>query len=362
MVSTSGTVSTTVFKTYKIVDHAFRRCRMAPEEITPQHLQTALDCLFLNFSKMANRGIPLWTIQRYILPLYQGQYQVDCPVGTVDTLNVALRTLLRLTGTYTASEGDASLAFDGDVKTSCTQTTPGGNIAIEFDGTTNISNVGILFNSTVAALSFVIETTSDGSTWNTVYTNDAYASVQGEWLWVDLDSPTTALISGYQNDITACRIRAIAPSILNIDEFFLSNTPQEIPMANINKDDYANLPNHNFQGRPVQWWYNIQLSPPQMWIWPAANAAANFQQLILYSHRQIQDVGTLNQLIEFPTRWYDAAIWDLAMILCDEIKEVPPGRKEEIRTDAEKSITEAWNQETDRSPIYLRVNISPYTR
>lgn len=359
--NTSGTVSQTVFKTNKIIEHAFRRCKLAPEEITAQHLQTALDCLYLKLSSMANRGIPLWTIERDIIPIYQGQYQFDCPTGTVDTLNLNIRDIQRITGTYSSSEGNASLAFDGDVSTACTQVTAAGTITISFVGGTNLTTVGILFHAS-GTQNFIVETSIDNVDWNPIYTNSTYVASAGEWLWVDLDNPTSTLKSSYQNDIYFCRIRAIAPTVLSIDEFVLANTPREIPMSIINKDDYANLPDHTFQGRPVQWWYNRQLSPPQMWIWPAADAASVFRQLILYRHRHIQDVGTLNQLLEVPQRWYDAIIWDLVLILCDEIKEVSPDRKGQIQPEAEKAINWAWNEETDRSPIYLRVNISPYTR
>jgi hypothetical protein len=359
--TTSGTVSQTVFRTIKIIEHAFRRCKVAPEEVTAQHLEVAKDCLYLKLSNMANRGIPLWTIERDIIPLYQGQYQFDCPTGTVDTLNLNIRDIQRVTGIYSASEGNADSAFDGDVSTACTQTTPGGTITATFSDDTNLTILGILFNSS-GTFNFIVETSTDSLNWNPIYTNAAYIATQGEWLWVDLDNPTSTLASSYQNGVTYCRLRAVTPTILNIDELVLANTPREIPMAPINKDDYANLPDHTFQGRPVQYWYNRQLSPPQMWIWPAADAASVFRQLILYRHRHIQDVGTLNQLLEIPQRWYDAIIWDLAMLLCDEIKEVSPDRKTQIQPDADKAINGAWNEETDRAPTYLRVNISPYTR
>lgn len=359
--STSGNVGLMTFKTLKIVEHGFRRCKMAPEEVSPQNLQVALDCLFLNFSKMANRGIPLWTIERDILGMSQGQYKIDCPLGTEETLNLNLRTIQRVDGINTSTQGNADLAFDGDVATACTQTTPGGNITVTFEGDTNITILGILPNAT-GSWSIVVETSDDGINWTPIYTNTAFLAIRGVWQWIDLDNPTTTLGAAAQNGISVARLRAIAPTILDVDEFVLANTPQEIPMAVINRDDYANLPDHTFQGRPVQWWFDRLYPVSQMWIWPAANAAAVFQQLILYRHRQIQDVGQLFGLVEIPQRWYDAVIWDLAMLLCDSIKEVAAGRKEEIRSDADMSITRAWNGESDGSPIFIRPNISPYTK
>jgi hypothetical protein len=381
-VATSGTVSTTVFKTRKVVDHAFRRCRLAPQEITAEHLETALDCLYLLLSNIANRGIPLWTIERDILALYQGQYVVACPVGTEDILNLNIRDLQRVTGRATASEGNAHAAFDRRVTTACVQVTPGGTITQEFrshhghlehdedgenegheehHGSAKISVIGILPNAS-AMWSIVVETSDDGISWNPVYTNATFAAVQGQWLWVDLDSPTSTVIEGYQNAINFVRLRAVAPTVLNVIEFVTANTPREIPMALINKDDYANLPDHTFQGRPVQYWYDRQFPLSQLKIWPAADHHSVFRQLIMYRHRQIQDVGTLYEDLELPQRWIDAVIWDLTKLLCVSIKEVDPTRLSQIQPTADQVIAQAWNEETDRSPTYFRVNISPYTK
>src|SRR5215471_8611059 len=109
--ATSGTVSTTVFETQKLIDHSFRRTKLSPQQITPEYLETATDLLFLSLS---TRGIALWCVEKIILPMYEAVQTVPCPVGTVDVLNCNLRTSNRLTGTNSSSEGTADLAFDGD--------------------------------------------------------------------------------------------------------------------------------------------------------------------------------------------------------------------------------------------------------
>ena len=89
----SGTVSTTVFNTRKVIDHAYRRCRVPPEGISSEQLAFALDTLYLILSMLANRGLQLWCIERYLMPLYQAQGLMTMPNGIVDILNTNLRTV-----------------------------------------------------------------------------------------------------------------------------------------------------------------------------------------------------------------------------------------------------------------------------
>jgi hypothetical protein len=63
-VAVSGTVSQTVFNTRKVVDHAFRRCRLPPEGVGSEQLTVALESLYLILSQLANRGLQLWCIER----------------------------------------------------------------------------------------------------------------------------------------------------------------------------------------------------------------------------------------------------------------------------------------------------------
>ena len=86
----SGTVSATVFNTRKVVDHAYRRCRIPPEGISSEQISFALDSLYLILSMLANRGLQLWCIERFLMPLYQAQGLITLPNGVVDILNTNL--------------------------------------------------------------------------------------------------------------------------------------------------------------------------------------------------------------------------------------------------------------------------------
>lgn len=349
--ATSGTVGTTVFQTRKVIDHAFRRCKMAPQQITSEHLDTALDLLFLELSALGNRGIPLWTIERILLPIYFRTARVPTPDGTINVYDVNLRTNQRLEGTNTASEGVADNAFDGDIDTACTQTLPAGDITMQLSSASNSVIFGLLPNAS-GTWSYEFQKSSDGITYETVIAVTDQAVVDGEWLWYDTEGVTNA---------EYWRLQAIGATILDVRELVFQNTPQEIPFYQLNRTDYSNLPNKTRTGRPTQFWFDKRRQNPEIVMWPNPDSQFTFAQVTGFLQRQIQDVGTMQQEIECPQRWYLAIVLQLAKHLCKEIKEVDPQMIPVVQQDAAYELARAWDGEGDGSDTYLRVNLRPYT-
>ncbi len=357
----SGTISQTTFTTRQVVDHAFRRCRIPVQLITSEHLQIAGDVLYLLMSDLVNRGIPLWCIEKQLLALYESSTEVTCPQGTVDVLNLNIRQLQRLSGTASSSSGTAANAFDGDLETACTLVATLGNITLEFDSETNVSNFGILPNAT-GTWNFVVETSLDGSSYTAIYTATDYAAEEGVWLWFDAYDAANALEGAALDGVSFVRLRASGSTVLDVTEFVVANTPSEIPMARINRDDYQSLPNKAMQGRPVQYWLDIQRDAPVIRLWPAVQLPFTFYQLVLTRKRYLMDVGTLTQTLDIPQRWYDAIVWALASKLCFEIQEIDANLIPAIQQASDRALMSAWTGEEDSSPVFLRVNLSPYTQ
>ena len=330
--ATSGTVSTTNFTTRQVIDHAFRRCRLGAQQITSEMINVANDQLYLLLSDLANRGVQLWCIERLVMPLYEGNGAVTLPLGTVDVLNTNLRTLLESTGT--------------------TATTATTFQNYNVDGLT-VTTVGVKWSA--AAQPFVIEKSNDGITWtavDTIQSTSAPTQVAGEWLWIDTEVPETA---------DYFRVR-VTSGTLSASEVYFGNTPNEIPIARLNRDDWTALPNKSFLGRPLQFWFDRQRDQPVMRLWPVPNAAAETQQIVLWRHRYIQDVGTMTQNLDVPQRWFDAIVAMLASKLAEETPEVDAGLMPILEAKAEKALAQAENEERDNSPIYWTPNLSPYTR
>ena len=327
----SGTVSTTVFNTRKVIDHAYRRCRIPPEGISSEQISFALDSLYLILSMLANRGLQLWCIESYLMPLYQAQGLMTLPNGVVDILNTNLRTVEVL-------------------NTTSTNTTTSTTYQTLFSTATQVTTVGIEWSG--ASTGYALETSTDGATWTTVSTQSNPNAVANDVTWVDIQGSLATLYF---------RVRATTGT-LNQTQVLLANTPNEIPMARLNRDDYVNLPNKAFEGRPLQFWVDRLLNNPVLYLWPVPSAQFVTAQVVVWVKRYIMDVGTMTQEIEVPQRWYDAIVYVLAARLAEETPSVDPQMIAILDQKAQRSLLEAENEERDDSPIYLTPNIAVYTR
>ena len=160
----SNTVSQTVFNTGRVIDNAYRRCRIPAQQITSEYIDIAKDQLYLLLSELANEGTPLWCIEKQIYPLYDGVGQITTDTGTVDILNGNLRWLQEVTGTNT----DTSTARE-----------------VYFASPSFVTTVGVRWSQASVPLS--LQRSDDGIVWETIQTETPSATA-GEWTWFDLES------------------------------------------------------------------------------------------------------------------------------------------------------------------------------
>jgi hypothetical protein len=352
----SGTVSTTTFQTQKVIDHAFRRCRLQPQQISSEMLSSATDNLYLMLSSLANQGFPLWCIEREILPLYYGQSAITTPPGTVDLLNFNYRSLSRQNGVQQTSSagGIPSFAFDGNLNTSCAQNAANGRLTIYYGANSGpqVTTVGVMLAANTSA-NIVFERSNDGAAWTEVLAPGPTSYVAGAWQWYDIDGNQPA---------DYFRMRETGGATLNVTEFYAANNPTEMPLARLNRDDWTNLPNKSFLGRPLQFWLDRQRDVPIMRIWPVTDTGSMFGQFIVWRQRHIMDVGALTDTLDIPQRWYEAVVWQLSWRLAQELPELNPNLLGSIKGTADEALRLAQDEERDNSPIYFAPNISPYTR
>lgn len=324
----SGTVSQTTFDTRKVIENAARRCKLPPQSLSAEHIEVAKDQLYLLLSDLSNRGIQLWCIEKQIYPLYDGVGDVTLELGTLDVLNSNLRTLQQVTGINT------------DTSTSRT---------VFFPTPTFVTTVGIKWSAAGVPLS--LQRSDDGVSWTTIQTETPTASA-GEWTWFDLDS-----------SVAAPYFRVLATSgSLGFSRIYLGNTPTEIPLARLSRDDYTNLPNKSFQSnRPLQFWFDRQVQRPVMHLWPVPNNSAEDYQIVLWRQRYIMDVGSMTQEIEVPQRWYDAIVAMLAAKLAMEYVEVDAQMIPMLDAKAKEALYFAQQEERDNSPMKILPNIAMYT-
>jgi hypothetical protein len=349
----SGTVGQTVISVQTLIDHGARRSGKLAEELTSEQVLSARESLYYLLSNLINIGIQYWAISKKVYGLKADQYEYKLPVGGNDVLNVLYRQMQRPTGGYSASSGVANNAFDNDIDTVCTQSAPNGNISVNYGNNNYIyaGSIGIL-PGVSGSFHILLETSTDGVTWNLLEDTGVTTWVNNEWLWYDIDPGASRQFY---------RMRETGGNTLQVREFYVGNNSREITMARLNRDDYTNLPNKNFTAnQPYQFWFNRTIPQATITLWPTPSDP--FIQMTVWYSRQIMDVGDLTDELEIPQRWYLAIQSMLAHQMSLELPGVDVARITYLEGQAEKHFNQAEQEERDKSPIYYAPAIGVYTR
>lgn len=356
--TTSGTVGHTVLYVDDLITAAIRRCGISPGLQTAETSQIGRQCLYLFFSHLSSRGIQLWTIDRVIFGSQPNQLAYPLPFGTIDTLNGLWRTPTRATPTTATSSsgGTADFSDDLDTSTTCTQTLADGNIAYDLGSATTVVSFGYLPYAD-ATMNLVLESSSDNATWTSRLALGSIAMTANTWVWRDMWRPGTAQY---------WRVRETGGGTINAAEVYLASGYTSIPMARLNRDDYANLPNQTQTAGTVTQFY-LDSSYPELQV--LANPVPNdaFHQMVMWRYRQIEDIGSMTNTVEAPQRWTEAIIANLAAMMSIQLDsveglQVDPSRITGLDAQAKQRTKEVEAQERDNSPIYFVAGIGPYTR
>ncbi len=331
--TTSGTIGSTVIDTVKVIDHAVRRCGLSPATLTPEQVESCTENLYMILTSIVNRGVNLWCIDRQLIGLQENQSSYDAPAGTVDILNVSYRT-----GT--------PLAFTADQDPS--------SYKINFTTGVPVKVVGMYFNLT-RVNNFVFEVSNDGSdgSWSIIKTLPEFIGYSGIWYWYDIDPSYS---TGW------FRIREVKANPINAPVSFSAVTvmedAREITLYKMSRDTYTSIPSKGFSGRPTEYLFDKQITP-KITVYPVPNDV--FAHLVVTRHRHVQDVGSLQNKLEIPERWFECIVWMLAQSCAFELPDVDPSRATVCIGMAKNYLLEAENGETDGSPIFLQPKISGYT-
>lgn len=336
---TSGTVAQTQINVATLIDTAFRRAGKAPSTVSGELLGAAQNALYFLCAEMVNRGINLFCVRKSILNVRPRVAAYTQSVGTTDILNALYRTLTEPIGVQ---------AFGTDF------------ISLSLDTPAYIQNVSGVFNQ-VGTTHLVLEYLTADNVWVKITDFGEMPVDVGADFAADIQRPVLAQY---------LRLRDISGSNIFPSAVRFRQIKDEINMAQLNRDDYANLPNKNGYNdlpsggsnqRGLQFWHDKQITPV-LYIWPTNNNADD--QIVIYQHGQIEDVGELTNQLAVPPRWYECIIFTLAARLCLEIPpaELAPGRLEFINAQAAYYTEQAGRGESDGSSFRLMPRIGGYTR
>lgn len=354
--ATSGTIGQTTITVATLLDHALRRAGISPANATPDIVDAAKNNLYFYLMQLSNAGVNLWTIEKKVIGFNKNQSIYEIGLGTIDIKNALRRTVtLPSDGTaYSSDGGNADLAFDQDINTACTQTSPNGYIYYDFGEDVTIVNVGLMPNGTnTYELSW--EYTSDPddqNSWTSVLENSRAVYTDKQWTYYDIDAPQTAQYF---------RVKENSGGTLDVREIVFARIVQEIPISRISFDQYSNLTNKTFTANmPLELWFDRKALNPVVHVWPTPSTY--FDQMVIWKTRQIQDVGGLRNTLEIPDRWIESAVTELARRMVLELPKVDTARYNLLASEADRATKAAQDEERDRSPISVTPSIGCYTK
>lgn len=356
--ATSGTVGQTFTQTARLIESALRTAGIASTEQTPDIFRAASDCLYDLLLGMSNGGVNLWCIEKITQGTRNAQYQYTLPDGTLDVMQGIYRqSTLPQNGTaITSSGGTVANAFDQNLSTFCVQTSTNGWIEYDFgpDNSPIVDNVGV--NSYgINTYSLIYEYSYDGITWNTLFqppTQVSYADYQ--WQYYDV---TNTVQARYY------RVRETGGATLSVREICFNVTFFEYILGRYNFDDYTSLAQKYQSERQVtNFWLDRQRgnnSNPISYIWPVSNY--DFDQLVWWRQRHIQDVGALSNELDIPMRWTAAVRSGLAKRLFLSVPGVDMTRYPMVKAQYDEDYALADMQEIDDAHGSYIPDTSVYT-
>lgn len=98
----------------------------------------------------------------------------------------------------------------------------------------------------------------------------------------------------------------------------LKRSGTETPMYEMSRQEYDDLPNKASTGLPTQFYYDRQREAAKMYIWPVLTTVAG--ETIEYTYeRELEDIVSLNDVIDVPGEWWDAVVHNLAVRMVETL-------------------------------------------
>lgn len=291
--------------------------------------------------ELQNRAVPLFSLERVTTNLAKNTAVTALASDTVDVLELTSRTPTRADGGVASSSagGTADYAFDGDLSTSCTQTSADGNISYAFSGPTLIVTCGFISN-TSTTYNLIFEVSDDGSTWETYYTVGSIAAVAGTYYTYDLATPA---------QWSYARLRETGGATLDMEEVYFFSSNQDLQMQRISYDTYITLPNKNQSGRPTQYYIERNTTGVNLIVWPVpsdSTYSVYYQRI-----RKLESVTALSQTIDMPYRFIPAIKAGLAYQLGMRRKDTSEqwqSRLQMVKAEYENQLQWALEEDKER--------------
>lgn len=123
---------------------------------------------------------------------------------------------------------------------------------------------------------------------------------------------------------------------------------EDTVMSPLSRQEWMSLPNKKQRGLSTCYYFD-RLVKPRIYIWPAPT---DQHKIILSTSIMMDLLGTLDETIPLPSRFWEPAMAGLAFYLSSK---VAPNRMLELETIYEKTLQKALEEDTEDVPLRLGV-------
>ena len=334
-----------------IIRDAFQRCGIENFQQAGISLQSARSSLDFLFSHWINRGLNLFTVVQYIIPIVNYQYVYSLPLNTSKILEGILMSSTSMTGGTASSSagGTPSVCFTYPYGgTPCTQTSADGNISYLYTSANAIMLVGIE-TATTAIYKISIDCSflsspSEGD-WINILNTPQQPYYYGLPIWFSLPTTQTAV---------NWRIRETGGATLNIAQIMFDIPSDSQPMEPESRTEYTKQ-TINASGGSVQstYWHN-RINPTVVRIY-GTPINSQYDFFVFNCVRYIQDCGDFQNSVDANSRFIEPATAGLAAKLAEKYA---PDRYINLIQAAEKVYMEAGREDTENVPSRAQFSLT----
>jgi len=331
-----------------IIRDAFQRCGVVNYQQSAVWYQSARTSLDYVFAQWINRGLNLFTVVQYVIPIVNGQFIYSLPANTSKVLEGILISSNNILGGTASSSagGNAQNAFTYPFTSPCTQTSADGNISYLYPQGTSIYYVGIETHTTqqytISVDCSFLNSPSEGD-WINVLNTPQQPYYYGLPVWFAL--PTTYTAANW-------RIRETGGATLDIAQIYFSVPTKSQPMNPEGREDYTKQTLNTSAGTASTYWAN-RINPTIVKIYGTPNNPA-YQYFAFNCVRYIQDCGDFQNSIDANSRFIEPATAGLAAKLAEKWA---PDRYDALAAAAEKVYIEAGQEDTENVPLQVRYSM-----
>ena len=131
---------------------------------------------------------------------------------------------------------------------------------------------------------------------------------------------------------------------------YRSSSSIDLPMTEIAREDYFQLPNKASTGTPTNWYYDPSRSQGTLYVWPVPTTTTANTLRFTYQ-RAFEDFDENSDEPDLPQEWYDAIVKSLGAELCPGIFPTEPGLTQLHSQRATEAVETALMFDRETAPL-----------